>query len=188
MMRRPMATFVQGWGLTAMTVVVISLVFVAGLVHLHGELRWVRALTDHLGLSLVDDGAAQRQRGLEVEAIRDEAHAVRTASDPAWAQKQVRTWQMRAFRLEPALAFWTDLLRQLGLLGTVLGLGLALAASGKDVASLHGPLSLKIWSTVFGLTFSIVLSSMFAMKVPAWVDACEKNIEAWEARRRASPP
>jgi hypothetical protein len=183
-----MATFVQGWGLTALSLVVITLVFVVGLLHLHGELRWVRALTDHLGLSLVDDGAAQRQRGLEVEAIRDEAHAVRTATDPAFAQKQVRTWQMRAFRLEPALAFWIDLLRQLGLLGTVLGLGLALAVSGEDVATLLGPLSLKIWSTVFGLTFSIALSSLFGMKVPAWVDACEKNFEAWVAPRGAGGP
>ncbi|HVK74959.1 MAG TPA: MotA/TolQ/ExbB proton channel family protein [Kofleriaceae bacterium] len=183
-----MATFVQGWGLTALTLVVITLVFLAGLVHLHGELRWVRSLTDHLGLELVDGGAAKRHGSLELEAIRDEARAVRTASDPAWAQKQVRTWQMRAFRLEPALAFWTDLLRQLGLLGTVLGLGLALAVSGEDVATLLGPLSLKIWSTVFGLSFSIILSSLFGMKVPAWVDACEKNIEAWEARRRAETP
>ncbi len=183
-----MATFVQGWGLTVLLLVVITLVFFAGLVHLRGELRWVRTLTDHLGLELVDETAARRQGGLELEAIRDEAHAVRTATDPAWAQKQVRTWQMRAFRLEPALLFWTDLLRQLGLLGTVLGLGLALAVSGEGVAALIGPLALKVWSTVFGLAYAIVLSSLYGMKLPAWVDACEKNIEAWEARRRAGTP
>ena len=183
-----MTSFVQGWGLTALSLVVIFLVFVAGLWHLVSELRWVRALTDHLGLELVDEAAARRGAGLEVQAIRDEAHAIRTATDRGWAQKQVRTWQMRAHRLEPALAFWTDLLRQLGLLGTVVGLGLSLAVSEATVTALLGPLALAVWTTVAGLAFSIVLSSMFQMQLTAWVDACEKNIEAWEARNRAEAP
>jgi biopolymer transport protein ExbB/TolQ len=91
---------------------------------------------------------------------------------------------MRAQRLEPALAFWTDLLRQLGLLGTVLGLGLSLAYTGSDLTKLLGPLSLKVWTTVAGLAFSILLSASFSMRLTAWVDACEKNLEAWDARRR----
>jgi biopolymer transport protein ExbB/TolQ len=76
-------------------------------------------------------------------------------------------------------------LRQLGLLGTVLGLGLSLALSGDDVAALLGPLALAVWTTVAGLTYSLVLSALFGVKLNAWVDACEKNIEAWDARRRA---
>ena len=52
-----------------------------------------------------------------------------------------------------------------------------------DVVAL-GPLALAVWTTVLGLTFSIWLSAIFGMKLPAWVDACDKNIEAWDSRRR----
>ena len=48
------------------------LVFVAGWLHVHRELTWVRALTDHLGFELVADaGAAKPPASLEVQAIRD---------------------------------------------------------------------------------------------------------------------
>jgi biopolymer transport protein ExbB/TolQ len=175
---------VQGWGLTALMLVIISVVFFGAALHLRAELRWVRVVTDHLGLDLVDQQAAARQTGLDLEAIRDEAHAVRSSSDEAWAQKQVRSWHLRALRVEPALAFWVDLLRQLGLLGTVLGLGLSLAVSKDGAAALLGPLALAVWTTVAGLAYSIVLSSLFGVKLNAWVDACDRNIEAWDARRR----
>jgi MotA/TolQ/ExbB proton channel family len=183
-----MEPFVQGWGLTILLCAFIVLVFLAGWVHVHRELGWVRTLTDYLGEGLVaaDDAAdAKPPSSLEGQVIRDEAHAIRDASDPAWAQKQVRSWQMRAQRLEPTLAFWTDLLRQLGLLGTVLGLGLSLAYTGSDLTKLLGPLALKVWTTVAGLACSILLSASFSMRLTAWVDACEKNLEAWDARRRA---
>jgi hypothetical protein len=170
----------------------IMVVFLAGWWHVHRELAWVRALTDYLGEGIVADATgseppadARPPSSLEVHAIRDESHAILEASDPAWAQKQVRSWQMRAQRLEPALAFWTDLLRQLGLLGTVLGLGLSLAYTGSDLTKLLAPLALKVWTTVAGLAFSILLSASFSMRLTAWVDACEKNLEAWDARRRA---
>lgn len=183
-----MESFVQGWGLTLVLCGFIMLVFLAGWWHVHGELAWVRALTDYLGEGLVAEDAeppeARPPSSLAVQAIRDESHAILHAADPAWAQKQVRSWQMRAQRLEPALAFWTDLLRQLGLLGTVLGLGLSLAYTGSDLTKLLGPLSLKVWTTVAGLAFSILLSASFSMRLTAWVDACEKNLEAWDARRR----
>ena len=181
-----MESFVQGWSLTIVLCGFIVLVFVAGWLHVHRELAWVKALTDHLGLELVTDQADAKKPGtLEQQQIRDEAHAILAAKDPAWAQKQVRSWQMRAQRLEPALAFWVDLLRQLGLLGTVLGIGLSLAYTGADLTKLLGPLALKVWTTVAGLACSIVLSASFAMKLAAWVDACEKNLEAWDARRQA---
>ncbi len=180
-----MESFVQGWGLTIVMLVIITLVFVGSGLHLRRELRWVRAITDHLGLELVDDPAAKRPGGLEVEALRDEAHAVLGSTEPAWAAKQVRSWQLRAFRIEPALAFWCDLLRQLGLLGTVLGLGLSLAYTGEETGKLLAPLALAVWTTVAGLAFSIVLSSIYGVTLNAWVDACDRNIEAWDARRRA---
>ena len=71
---------------------------------------------------------------------------------------------------------------------TGLGLGLSLAYAGKDVSKLLGPLAFKCWTTVAGLAFSNVLTSLFGMKLPAWVDACEKNMEAWDARRRGVDP
>jgi hypothetical protein len=184
--RRAMETFVQGWSLTIVLCGFILLVFLAGWWHVHAELAWVRALTDYLGEGLVAEDAADARppSSLAVQVIRDESHAILEAKDPAWAQKQVRSWQMRAQRLEPALAFWTDLLRQLGLLGTVLGLGLSLAYTGSDLTKLLAPLSLKVWTTVAGLAFSILLSASFSMRLTAWVDACEKNLEAWDARRR----
>src|SRR5262245_56209245 len=181
-----MEPFIQGWGLTIALCSFIVLVFLAGWLHVYRELTWVRALTDHVGFELVaDEEGSKPPTTLEVQQIRDEGHAILAATDPAWAQKQVRSWQMRAQRLEPALAFWTDLLRQLGLLGTVLGIGLSLAYTGSDVTKLLGPLALKVWTTVAGLACSILLSASFGMKLTAWVDACEKNLEAWDARRLA---
>ncbi|MFO0549613.1 MAG: MotA/TolQ/ExbB proton channel family protein [Polyangiaceae bacterium] len=183
-----MEGFVQGWGLTVAFCFSIGGVFGFAIFYLGRELRWVRALTDHLGVEIVADEGAPATKvvaDMDLQQIRDEAHAILTARDPAWAQKQVRSWQMRAQRLEQALAFWTDLLRQMGLLGTVFGLGLSLAYTGKDVSKLLGPLAFKVWTTVAGLAFSITLTALFGMKLPAWVDACEKNIEAWDAKRRA---
>ncbi|HUJ58166.1 MAG TPA: MotA/TolQ/ExbB proton channel family protein [Kofleriaceae bacterium] len=180
-----MESFVQGWSLTIVLCGFIVLVFLAGWLHVHRELAWVKALTDELGVELVTDPAAKKPGSLEQQKLRDEAYAILESTDPAWAQKQVRSWQMRAQRLEPALAFWVDLLRQLGLLGTVLGLGLSLAYTGSDLTKLLGPLALKVWTTVVGLACSILLSASFAMTVTAWVDAAEKNLEAWDARRRA---
>src|SRR5262245_24592482 len=178
-----MESFVQGWSLTIALCSIIVLVFVAGWLHVHRELAWVKELTDHLGDELVE--ATGKARSLEQQALRDEAHAILTAKDPAWAQKQVRSWQMRVERLEPVLAFWVDLLRQLGLLGTVLGIGLSLMYTGSDLTKLLGPLALKVWTTVAGLACSIALSASFAMRLTAWVDAAEKNLEAWDEKRRA---
>ena len=182
-----MDAFVQGWGLTITLCGFIVLVFLGGFWHVQRELGWVRALTDQLGYELVaPESGGKPASSLEIQALRDEAHAILTATDPAWAQKQVRSWQMRAHRLEPALVFWTDLLRQLGLLGTVLGIGLALAYTGTDITKLLGPLAVKVWTTVAGLACSILLSASFSMRLTGWVDACEKNLEAWDARRLAT--
>jgi biopolymer transport protein ExbB/TolQ len=179
-----MESFVQGWSLTILLCGFIVLVFLAGWLHVHRELAWVKALTDQLGIELLAGDGAKKPATLEQQQIRDEAHAILDAKDPAWAGKQVRSWQMRVERLEPALAFWVDLLRQLGLLGTVLGIGLSLAYTGSDLTKLLGPLALKVWTTVAGLACSILLSASFSMRLTAWVDACEKNLEAWDSKRR----
>lgn len=182
-----MAEFFQGWAFTIFALAVISLVFAIAYVSLWRELAYVRSLTDFLGYELAGaNGDDTRPKPtLDIDAIRDEANAILAARDPAWAQKQVRSWQMRAQRLEPALAFWVDFLRQLGLLGTVLGLGMSLLVGGADIEALVKPLALAVWTTVFGLTFSVWLTARFGIKLPVWADTCEKNIEAWDAHRRA---
>ncbi len=184
-----MQEFFLGWGFTAAALGFITLVFLVALGRLGSELRHVRELTDYLGYELVaraGDGSARQKppASIRLDEIRDQVTQVAEASDPVWALKQVRGWQMRAQRLEAALAFWVDLLRQLGLLGTVVGLGLSMLIERTDVTRLLGPLGLAVWTTVFGLTYSIWLSAQYSGKMAAWADACEKNIEAWEARRR----
>lgn len=185
-----MQDFFLSWGFTAAQVGLITLVFLVGMIQLGRELRYVRELTDYLGYDLVASQAeaARRTRipgaSLGIDEIRDQVNAVVESADPVWASKQVRGWQMRANRLESALAFWVDLLRQLGLLGTVIGLALAMLVDRTDVTRMLAPLGLAVWTTVFGLAYSIWLSIVYGMKVASWSDACEKNVEAWEARRR----
>lgn len=179
-----MAAFFSGWGFTASALVFITIVFVLALVSLARELRYVKALTDYLGSDLATSGDGRRAADLDTHAIRDEVQAVVNAGDLDWANKQVRGWQMRAQRLEPALAFWIDFLRQLGLLGTVVGLGFSFAAVSPE--DLLAPLALAVWTTVAGLAYSVWLSAQFGIKMPVWADTCEKNIEAWDERRRRS--
>lgn len=180
-----MAALVQGWWFTIAALALITATFVLALVWLTGQLNHVKALADYLSYELATADSADKPRAsLVTEALRDEVAGVVHASDPAWATKQVRGWQMDAQRLEPALAFWVDLLRQLGLLFTVIGLGLSLALDSGNVAELLRPLSLAVWTTVAGLFFSLVLTGLFGMKVAVWADTCEKNIEAWDERRR----
>lgn len=183
-----MREFFLGWGFTVTSLGFITLVFLIAIVQLGRELRYVRELTDYLGYDLVartTEGVKRPTATLRLDSIRDQVNQVRDATDPVWAQKQVRGWQMRAQRLEPALAFWVDLLRQLGLLGTVVGLGLSMVVERSDISKLIGPLGLAVWTTVFGLTFSIWLSGQFGMKMASWADACERNIEAWDAARQS---
>src|SRR6185503_6121458 len=88
-----MEMFVQGWSLTIFLCGFIVLVFLAGWLHVHRELAWVKALTDQLGIELLDS-EAKKPVSLEQQAIREEAHAILEANDAAWAQKQVRSWQI----------------------------------------------------------------------------------------------
>jgi hypothetical protein len=183
-----MQALVQGWGFTVAALALISVIFIVGLAVLAQQLGRVKALADYLGYELASEGdedsRAQPPPNLVTEQIRNEVAGVLSASDPAWAHKQVRGWQMDAQRLEPALAFWVDLLRQLGLLFTVVGLGLSLTLDTASVTELLRPLGLAVWTTVAGLFFSLVLTAVFGRKVVVWSDTCEKNVEAWNSRRR----
>jgi hypothetical protein len=60
-----MEAFVQGWSLTIALCGFIVLVFFAGWLHVHRELAWVKALTDHLGDELVS-AAPVKPRSLEL--------------------------------------------------------------------------------------------------------------------------
>lgn len=176
--------------ITIVSVLLIAGVFVAAQLLITRELRYVRLLADYLGYAEVkagvDPAAKPPVAGLVTEAIRDEVNLVLASHDETEANKRIRSWQMQVQRLDSALAFWVDLLRQLGLLGTVLGLGLSLALTPGDVEGLLRPLGLAVWTTVAGLSFSLVLTTQFGMKVAVWADTCEKNIEAWDSRRRAA--
>ncbi len=185
-----MPDLLYGWSFTLLALAIVTGVFAGGYLSLRRELHYVKALADYLGHVLATaghaDGSPRPEPSLQTEALRDEVESIRAASDPAWAQKQVRSWEMRAQRLEPALAFWVDFLRQLGLLFTVLGLGLSLAVESASVEELLAPLGLAVWTTVAGLFFSIWLTAQFGMKMTVWADTCEKNIEAFNARRLAA--
>lgn len=180
-----MESFLTGWAFTVSALGLITVVFLLGALSLARELRYVRALTDYLGADLAASrtGEPARAPDLLTQGIREEVQAVVASRELAWASKQVRGWQMRAQRLEPALAFWVDLLRQLGLLFTVVGLGFSFAVV--EPSDLIKPLGLAVWTTVAGLAFSVLLSAQFGMKMPVWSDTCEKNIEAWDVQRTA---
>jgi hypothetical protein len=185
-----MAELAQSWWFTAGALALITVTFAVASRLLSRELDHVRGLADYLSFCLAaadpdPAGEAKPKASTWTERFRDEVIGVLTSSDPAWANKQVRGWQMKAQRLEPALAFWVDLLRQLGLLFTVVGLGLSLAVPGAGVDDLLRPLGLAVWTTVAGLFYSLVLTARFGMTVALWADNCEKNIEAWDHWRRA---
>jgi len=174
-----------------LSMLLICVVFGAALMTLTRELEFVQILADYLGYAEIHAPAGTQaavrppRAGLMTEYIRDEVNLVLSSQDETEAVKRIRTWQMQVQRLESALAFWVDLLRQLGLLFTVLGLGLSLAVEPGNVQGLLAPLGLAVWTTVLGLAFSLVLTGRFGMKVAVWTDTCEKNIEAWDSRRRA---
>lgn len=173
---RGMLEALNGVGFTLAALGLIAVVFLIAELSLFRELGYVKSLTDQLGYALAGDD--RPPASLQGSSIHDEMRAATSSGDRATASQVIRGWEMRVHRLEPALAFWVDLLRQLGLLFTVLGLGLAFAAKS-DASGLLEPLSLAVWTTVAGLALSIFLSAQFGTRIPVWADACEKNIAAW---------
>ena len=176
-----METFVQGWSLTIVLCGAIVLVFCYAWLQIARERAWVAALSAHLLAKHVGEkepGAESRAK----QEVRQAVHAIETASGID-ALTRLRDLEKRVQRLEPTLAFWVDLLRQLGLLGTVVGIGLSLSYTGGDLTKLLGPLAVKVWTTVAGLGCSILLSTMLARDLTWWVDDADKNLEAWSAKR-----
>ena len=171
----------SGVGFTVGALAIIGLVFVIAMIQLGRELSWTKTLTDQLGYALATDQHERAPPNLVGTRLYDEMQAARNG-DPVTADKIIRGWEMRVHRLDPALGFWVDLLRQLGLLFTVVGLGLAFAVDSSS-ADLLAPLSLAVWTTVAGLALSIWLSAQFGTRIPVWSDSAEKNIAAWRAHR-----
>ena len=159
--------------------VVITGVFVMAFLKLGHQLEYVKELASYLGDEASTEAEASPSRvSLTREEIRNQVKSVREASKVT-AGKLIRGWQQNAQRLEVGLAFHVDLLRQLGLLGTVLGLGISLEIDAGQVTQLLAPLALAIWTTVAGLVLSIALSWRYTIDMAVWADTCEKNIEEW---------
>ncbi|MEM9492087.1 MAG: hypothetical protein AAGC55_23270 [Myxococcota bacterium] len=110
----------------------------------------------------------------DIERVEDASDRVRrqTGFDMMWK---------RAVRLESSVDFWVDLLQKLGLLGTVIGLGFALAVGGGEVGDLLGPLSMAVWTTVAGLLAGIAISWRFGRDMDVEVDVHEDHLKEWQA-------
>jgi hypothetical protein len=184
--------FLTSWVATVAACVLITAVFALAWVQLSTKLRFVEELSRQLYATLFDTPKSRerddywiaKEVGRQIAAVVNEPSVGRRHA-------MIRDFEIQAARLEGSVAFWVDLLRQLGLLGTVLGLGLALLVPDAETTKLLEPLSLAVWTTVVGLVWSIVISWKFGRTVEVHADECERVLEAWriqlsrDARDRA---
>jgi hypothetical protein len=182
-----MLAFLNSWASTVGFCVLITGVFVVAWVQLTARMTIVEHRNIEMNRRLYAADAeptpgtepAPKQRRADLlitERVQQEVEFVMTTKDAGKRQAAVHKLRMEAARLEGAVAFWVDLLRQLGLLGTVLGLGLALALK-QSLDNLLQPLSLAVWTTVVGLVWSILISWRFH-GVEAHADMCERYLDA----------
>ena len=179
-----MLAFLNSWVSTVAFCVLITAVFLIAWVQLAERMTLVEHRNIEMNRRLyaaeaepgAEPGPRRREDILVTERVQNEIDFVMTTRDAGKRQAAMHKLRMEAARLEGAVAFWVDLLRQLGLLGTVLGLGLALALKG-NVENLLQPLSLAIWTTVVGLIWSILISWRFH-GVEAHADMCERYLDA----------
>ncbi|MBI4957242.1 MAG: MotA/TolQ/ExbB proton channel family protein [Myxococcales bacterium] len=194
--RRAVLEFLNSWVMVAASCVLIAAVFALGLNQLATTLAVVKERNDQIHRELdargplallvtapepeADHGDPQPRgrSGRLARLVRDQLRDLRNETRPDMRRRKLREWQHDARRLEASLAFWVDLLRQLGLLGTVLGLGLSLLVGQGDVRELLRPLGLAVWTTIVGLLFSIFLSWRYGQDIEIEADECDKNIEA----------
>jgi len=148
------------------------------------KLRLVRERNRELSVRLSELSAEPRVKEKEAhrlaEITRDEMDAAVESGSPIRIRALVSRYEAEAARLEGSVAFWVDLLRQLGLLGTVLGIGFAMLLDSQRLDLLQ-PLGLAVWTTVTGLTLSIVLAARFS-DVEVDADNCRRYLEQWSAR------
>ncbi len=148
--------------------------------------RYLKRERDHLA-ALNSYIMMKYRLGVQVEVksiakeVIDDITRIEEASDTVRRETGFDGLWKRAVRLEGSVDFWVDLLQKLGLLGTVLGLGFALALKKSAAADLIEPLSMAVWSTVVGLVGSIAISWRFGRDVDVEVDAHEEHLKEWQA-------
>jgi biopolymer transport protein ExbB/TolQ len=173
----------NSWPTAVAACVLITAVFVIAWLQLRQRLQFVEIRNRQLHALLFDAGGSRppadywiaKEVHKQIAAIENERSSGRRAA-------MLRDVEVEAARLEGSVAFWVDLLRQLGLLGTVLGLGLSLLAQDTSVRGLLAPLGLAVWTTVVGLVWSIAISWRFGREVVVHADETERNVEAWRAK------
>jgi hypothetical protein len=169
--------FVAGNALTVFSCAFIALMFAVGWRHLRKERNHLAALNSYILLKY----RLKHRIALETIArdVVEDITRVEQAEDPGRRLTHLDGLWKRAVRLEGSVEFWVDLLQKLGLLGTVVGLGLALVDQRTDANNLLEPLSLAVWTTVIGLLGSIAISWKFGRDVDVEVDTHEENLKEW---------
>lgn len=156
----------------------IAVVFAIGWRYLQHERNHLAALNGYI-LMKYRLGHPVELKSIAREVVAD-IERVEKARDPVRRQTDLDGLWKRAVRLEGSVDFWVDLLQKLGLLGTVLGLGFALALKQAETADLLEPLSMAVWTTVLGLLGSIAISWKFGRDVDVEVDAHEEHLREWQ--------
>lgn len=158
----------------------IAVVFMVAWRHLERERSFLAALNNYVMMKY-RLGVQPTLSAVQTDVV-DAITRIEDTTDPVRRQMAIDGLRKRAVRLEGSVGFWVDLLQKLGLLGTVLGLGIALAQQDSAVNDLLKPLSLAVWSTVTGLVASIVISWRFGRDVDVEVDAHEEHLHEWQSR------
>ena len=183
-----MIEFLTSWVGTAMFCVVIGAVFGVAWQQLAHQLRHVRERNKELSVRLSDLSAeprpAEKAANRLAQEVRDEMDGAVESGSSIRVRSLVSRYEAEASRLEGSVAFWVDLLRQLGLLGTVVGIAFALLLDSGQVDLLR-PLALAVWTTVTGLALSIVLAARYS-DVIVDADNCRRYVELWQARLEQS--
>lgn len=169
---------IDGSALTAVSCALIALMFAVGWRHLRKERNHLAALNSYILLKY----RLGHRVALESVArdVVNDITRVEDTDEPARRQTHLEGLWKRAVRLEGSVDFWVDLLQKLGLLGTVVGLGLALLQKQTSASDLLQPLSLAVWTTVIGLFGSIAISWKFGRDIDVEVDTHEEHLKEWQ--------
>jgi hypothetical protein len=169
---------IDGNALTVVFCAFIALMFAVGWRHLRKERNHLAALNSYILLKY----RLGHRVALESVArdVVNDITRVEDTDEPARRQTHMEALWKRAVRLEGSVDFWVDLLQKLGLLGTVVGLGLALLQKQTSASDLLEPLSLAVWTTVIGLLGSIAISWKFGRDIDVEVDTHEEHLKEWQ--------